>query len=436
MTIPKRIASAVINSLKGGVVPRTGLPYIAVGRKKEIDALLSDVDIITDGGASFRFIVGNYGAGKSFLMQTIRNYVMDRGFVVADADLSPERRLQGTRGQGLATYKELIRNLATKTKPEGGALSGLLDKWISSVMTAAVTEEGLEPDSPQFHKSVESRIYRVTNGLSELVHGFDFGKILYMYYSSYVNDDDEKKAQVLKWFRGEYATKSDCKRELGVNIIITDDDWYDYIKLFSEFFRLAGYSGTLIFIDELVNLYKIPNSVTRQYNYEKILTMYNDTLQGKAHYLGFIMCGTPQCVEDPRRGIYSYDALRSRLQSGRFGNESYSDLLSPVIRLLPLTSEEMLVLTEKLTEIHGVLYGYTPAITEDERILFIKIEYGRIGADSKITPREVIRDFIELLNILCQNPGMNVGELLGEGGFEFAQGEEAPSDDEFAEFEI
>jgi len=438
MKIPKRIASAVINSLKGGVVPRIGLPYVTVGRKREIDALLSDVEVIADGGASFRFIVGAYGSGKSFLLQTIRNYVMDKGFVVADADLSPERRLQGTRGQGLATYKELIRNLATKTKPEGGALSAVLDKWISSVMTAVVTEDFLTPDTPEFNRAVEKRIYTVTSGLSELVHGFDFAKILTMYYKAYVCDEDETKAMVLKWFRGEYSTKSEAKSELGVNIIITDDDWYEYIKLFAMFFRLAGYSGMLIFIDELVNIYKIPNTITRQYNYEKILTMYNDTLQGKAQHLGIIMCGTPQCIEDTRRGIYSYDALRSRLQEGKFSTEGLSDMLSPVIRLQALTSEEMLVLTEKLTAIHADLYGYEPAITDDDRILFIKIEYGRIGADSKITPREVIRDFIEVLNIVYQNPGVKVAELLGSEDFTYASStdDDGETDENYAEFDI
>ena len=277
--VPRRIAQTVINSLKGGVVPRIGLPYITVGRKNEIEALLHDVDIIADGGASFRFIVGRYGSGKSFLLQTIRNYVMDRGFIVADADLSPERRLQGTRGQGLATYRELISNLSTKTKPEGGALTLVLDRWISAVQNEAMQESGLTPDDPGLASATDRKIYAVTSSLSEMVHGFEFGRLLSSYYRSYVEGDDETKSKVVRWFRAEYALKSEAKEALGVNMIITDDDWYDYLKLFAVFFRLAGYSGMMIMIDELVNIYKIPNSITRQYNYEKMLTMYNDTLQ-------------------------------------------------------------------------------------------------------------------------------------------------------------
>ncbi len=438
MKIPKRIASAVINSLKGGVVPRIGLPYITVGRETEIDALLHDVEIIADGGASFRFIVGKYGSGKSFLLQTIRSHVMDRGFVVVDADLSPERRLQGNKGQGLATYKELIRNMSTKTCPDGGALTLILDRWISGVRSETAAS-GISPDTPEFNKAVEAKIYEVMGSLSEMVHGFDFAKLLTVYYHSCVNGDDEGKAKIAKWFRGEYPTKTEAKNELGVSIIITDEDWYEYIKLFASFLKMAGYSGLLVLIDELVNIYKIPNAITRQYNYEKILTMYNDTLQGKAKHLGIIMGGTPQCIEDTRRGVYSYEALRSRLAEGRFGREGIKDMLAPVIHLTPLTYEEMLVLTEKLADIHAKLFGYERGITQDDLIVFIKTEFSRIGSDSHITPREVIRDFIELLDIIMQNPELNISEFISSGGIKYSKPQDDDDDSDsgsFAEFEI
>lgn len=431
--VPRRIAQTVLNSLKGGVVPRVGLPYITVGRKSEIEALLHDVDILEEGGASFRFIVGRYGSGKSFLIQTIRNYVMDRGFIVADADLSPERRLQGTRGQGLATYRELISNLSTKTKPEGGALTLVLDRWISGVQSQALQETGLEPGSPALTQAVDQKIVAVTSAVSELVHGFEFAKLLSLYYHAYVEGEEEKKQQVARWFRGEYATKREAKEELGVNILITDDNWYEYLKLFAVFFRLAGYAGMMIFIDELVNLYKIPNAITRQYNYEKLLTMYNDTLQGKARYLGIVMGATPQAIEDKRRGVYSYEALRSRLAEGKFSRPGARDLLAPVIRLEPLTPEEMLVLCEKLCAMHAELYGYQRSLSTQELADFIKLEYGRIGADQNITPREVIRDFIELLDLLYQNPSLTLGELMESEAFTYAKSQ-AVSDETDANY--
>lgn len=431
--VPRRIAQTVLNSLKGGVVPRVGLPYITVGRKSEIEALLHDVDILEEGGASFRFIVGRYGSGKSFLIQTIRNYVMDRGFIVADADLSPERRLQGTRGQGLATYRELISNLSTKTKPEGGALTLVLDRWISGVQSQALQEIGLEPGSPALTQAVDQKIVAVTSAVSELVHGFEFAKLLSLYYHAYVEGEEEKKQQVARWFRGEYATKREAKEELGVNILITDDNWYEYLKLFAVFFRLAGYAGMMIFIDELVNLYKIPNAITRQYNYEKLLTMYNDTLQGKARYLGIVMGATPQAIEDKRRGVYSYEALRSRLAEGKFSRPGARDLLAPVIRLEPLTPEEMLVLCEKLCAMHAGLYGYQRSLSTQELADFIKLEYGRIGADQNITPREVIRDFIELLDLLYQNPSLTLGELMESEAFTYAKSQ-AVSDETDANY--
>ena len=435
--VPKRIAQTVLNSLKGGVVPRIGLPYITVGRKEEIEALLHDVDIIQDGGASFRFIVGRYGSGKSFLLQTIRNYVMDKNFVVVDGDLSPERRLQGSKGQGLATYRELIQNLSTKTRPEGGALTLILDRWINSVQSQ-IAQSGIANDDPKFEAEVDKKIYAVISSLNELVHGFDFAKLLNMYYHAYMSNDDETKAKVLKWFRGEYSHKTEAKKDLGVDIIISDSDWYEYLKLFAAFFRQAGYAGLMIMIDELVNIFKIPNAISRQYNYEKILTMYNDTLQGKAKYLGIIMCGTPQAIEDRRRGVYSYEALRSRLATGKFVQNGARDMYAPVIKLQPLTAEEMLVLTEKLADMHANLYGYERTITDDDLAQFIKIEYARVGADTNITPREIIRDFIELLDIVWQNPDTKITDLLNYDRFNYAKSEAVSDNKEqdYTEFRI
>lgn len=411
--VPKRIATTIINSLRGGVVPRNGTGYIAVGREAEIKALLNDVEIIEDGGATFRFIVGRYGSGKSFLFQTIRSYVMDNNFVVVDADLSPERRLTGNKGQGLATYKELVKNMSTKTKPEGGALSLILERWINSIKTQVVCNNSFEVGSDEFNKAVEKEIYVVIDEIQELVNGFDFANIISLYWKASRTGNDELKNNTLRWLRGEYRLKTDVRRELGVSAIITDDNWYDYIKLLSAFLVRAGYKGMLMLIDELVNIYKIPHTVARQSNYEKILTMYNDTLQGKATHIGILMSGTPQCVEDPRRGVFSYDALKSRLESGKFSDASTHDLLSPIIKLEPLTQEELFVLIEKLANIHADLYSYTAIITEDDMISFLKMEFERIGSGSNITPREVIRDFIEILNILYQNPEKTITDIIG-----------------------
>ena len=424
--VPKRVAAVILNSLKGGVVPRIGLPYITVGREVEIRALLTDLSLIADGGASFRFLVGRYGAGKSFLLQTIRTHAMGEGFVVADADLSPERRLQGGQGQGLATYRELIRNISTKTRPEGGALNLILDRWVASCADAD-----------------ESAVNAQLAPLEEMVHGFDFARMLRRYRAAVSESDEEAMSRVTKWIRGEYRTKSEARAELGSSTIISDDDWYDYVKLIARFLVCSGYKGMLVLIDELVNLYKIPNAITRQYNYEKILTMYNDTLQGKAQYLGVIMSGTPTSIEDRRRGVFSYEALRSRLAQGRFARDDLKDMLAPIIRLQPLTYEELLVLIEKLMQIHAGYFGWTPTLTENDLVDFLKIEFGRVGADTHLTPREVIRDFIELLDILCQNPDANVAELLQSVGGDAlapaaATDDTGTADDDrnFAEFTI
>jgi len=434
--VPARIANILINALKGGVVPRVGLEYITVGRAQEIAAILHDIDIVSDGGASFRFIVGKYGSGKSFLLQTIRNYVTAKGFAVVDADLSPERRFAGTKGQGLATYKELLHNLSTKSKQDGGALPLVLEKWISGIQATVKTQTELKGDA--FDRQVEKQIFEVASSLEGMVNGFEFAKAIVTYWRAYRQDDAAMKSNVLRWFRGEYATRREAKADLDINFIVTDETWYDFLKILAVFLISAGYKGLLVLIDELVNIYKIPNSITRQNNYEKILTIYNDVLQGKARHIGFLMGGTPQCVEDKYRGIYSYEALRSRLAEGHFATDDLKDLSAPIIRLQMLTQEEMYVLVEKLRDIHAQLFNYSCRLKHEDLLYFLTVEYNRVGADTHITPREIIRDFIELTGILHQNPQKSMKEILGSNSFEMAKGglndEEIHSD--FKEFEI
>ncbi len=435
--VPTRIANILINSLKGGVVPRAGLEYITVGRTQEINAILHDIEMIQEGGASFRFIVGKYGSGKSFLLQTIRNYAAARGFAVVDGDLSPERRFAGTKGQGLATYKELIQNLSTKAKPDGGALPLILEKWISGIQASVKAEQNVEGE--EFEALVERQIYAVAGSLEGMVNGFEFARAVVLYWKAYREDNAALKSNVLRWFRGEYPSRKEARGDLGINFIVNDETWYDFLKLFAVFLVGAGYRGLLVLIDELVNLYKIPNSITRANNYEKILTMYNDVLQGKARYIGFLMGGTPQCVEDKYKGLFSYEALRSRLAEGHFATEDRKDMTAPIIRLQMLTQEEMYILVEKLKDIHGQLYGYTPSLTHEDLVYFLTVEYNRVGAQTHITPREIIRDFIELANILYQNPGQSPAEVLGGNSFQLARGgleNQEEVSGEFKEFEL
>jgi hypothetical protein len=346
---------------------------------------------------------------------------------VVDADLSPERRFAGTKGQGLATYKELMQNLSVKSKPDGGALPLILEKWISGMMAQGGT-----------HEEIEARIFSVAGGLEGMVNGFEFAKAVVLYWRAYREDNAALKSNVLKWFRGEYVTRRDAKADLDINFTVTDENWYDFLKIIAAFLVGAGYKGLLVVVDELVNIFKIPNSITRANNYEKILTVYNDVLQGKAKHIGFLMGGTPQCIEDKYRGIFSYEALRSRLAEGHFATADFKDLTAPIIRLTMLTQEEMYVLIEKLRDIHATLFNYAPLLSHEDLLYFLTVEYNRVGAATHITPREIIRDFIELTNILHQNPQKSVSDILGSNSFRLAKGglSEEEIHSEFQEFEI
>lgn len=394
-------AAIVLNSLKGGVVPRVGLEYITVGRKNEIRALLQDVSIIEQGGSALRFIEGKYGSGKTFLLHTLRNHVMERNFVVTDVELSVDRRLAGNKGQGLATYRELIRNMATRACPDHGALQLILDKWIGGLENEVVQFEGLVPGHEVFDVRVSQKIYMITSSMEEKVNGFDFGKVLASYYKGHRTGDLEQQKKALRWLCGEYGTRTEAKTDLGVNLIITDENWYDFIKLFADFVVKAGYAGLYVCLDELTTLYEIPSRVGRDYNYNKLLSIYNDVMQGKASYMGMIFSVTREAMEDSARGVYSFGPLKSRLAETSFEREGalkMRDMTSPVIRLSVLEPGEMYVLLEKLADIHGILYGYVPGLEHDDYIYFLKQQYGKNAA-----VRDLIRNYIAFLNLIQQN---------------------------------
>ena len=412
--VPKRILNTLLSSLTAGVVPRVGAPYIAIGRSEEIGSLLDNLDEVKEGGAACRFLIGRYGSGKSFLIQLIRGYALDRGFICADADLSPERRLSGGNGAGLATYRELLTNMASKACPDGGALPTVLSRHFTKLRMELIAE-GYDPDTTAFATGLRKKVFETLSELEGDVGGFDFARVLTEYYNASLGDDNDRKSACLKWLRGEFATKTEAKGALGfpISTIIDDDNWYNFIKLFASLSVHLGYSGLVLFIDECVNLYKIPNRISREANYEKLLAIFNDTLQGKAKSLGVIFGGTPQFLEDTRRGLFSYDALRSRLEDSKYSDMGYKNLSSPVIRLPRLSDNELLALVKRLTKLYQQREGSETSPVSDEQIeCFLNGALAKAGAEELITPREIIRDYLTLLNILRDNEGAKFEELI------------------------
>jgi hypothetical protein len=389
-----------------------GLEYVAVGRKREIETVLADLENISQGAAAFRFVTGRYGSGKSFFLQAIRNFAMEKDFLVSDADLSPEKRLSGSNNQGLETYRELMERLSTKVRPNGGALESMLQKWINAVKGDLINKEGLLPSEDNFDSRVETKIFETLGEMENFAHGFDFAAAVSVYYRSYVEGDDKKKQASLRWLRGEYSTKTEARALLPVGEIITDENWYEYIRLFAAFSSRIGFQGFLVFIDECVNLYKIANRQSRENNYEKLLAMFNDCLQGKAENLGLFLAGTSQFIEDERRGLASYAALKSRLADNRFVREGFSDSGSPVIRLDQLSREELYVLLERLAGIHAGHFEYEQRLKDRELGAFLELALSVPGADEFLTPREITRDFLGLLNIMKDDPSALFDDIV------------------------
>ena len=405
MTTPirPRDRDAVIQSLRAGVVPRSGQHLIQVGRTREIETLVSDIDRIADGGSGFRTVIGEYGAGKTFFLNLVRAVALEKKLVVANADLNPDRRLHASGGQARSLYAELMRNMATRTKPEGGALAGIVEKFIATAKTEAKAAD----------VSTETVIRKKLEQLTELVNGYDFADVIAAYCRGFDEGNEQLKSDAVRWLRGEFSTRTDARQALGVRTIVDDAAVYDQLKLMARFVRLAGFAGLLVSLDELVNLYKLANTQARNANYEQILRILNDSLQGTSVGLGFVLGGTPEFLLDTRRGLYSYPALQSRLAQNTFTSGERVDFSGPVVRLSSLTPEDFYVLLQKIRHVYAAGSSEKYLLPNNGIFSFMKHCSNRIGETYFRTPRTTITAFINLLAVLEQNPETQWESLLG-----------------------
>lgn len=431
-TIRPKDRDAVIQSLRAGVVPRSGQHLIQVGRAREIETLVADIERIADGGSGFRVVIGEYGAGKTFFLNLVRAMAMEKKLVVASADLNPDRRLHASGGQARSLYAELMCNMSTRTKPDGGALSGIVEKFIATAKTEAKAAG----------QSTETVIRQKLDHLTELVNGYDFADVIAAYCRGFEEGSEQLKADAVRWLRGEFSTKTDARQALGVRTIVDDAAVYDQLKLMARFVRLAGFSGLLVSLDELVNLYKLANTQARNANYEQILRILNDSLQGTAVGLGFVLGGTPEFLLDTRRGLYSYPALQSRLAQNTFASGGLVDFSGPVVRLASLTPEDFYVLLQKIRHVNASGDEAKYLLPDQGIYSFMEHCSKRIGDTYFRTPRTTITAFINLLAVLEQNAGATWQDLLGgidvlpDTGAAGDLAVEAEGDDEFASFKM
>ncbi|KAA6338797.1 hypothetical protein EZS27_013219 [termite gut metagenome] len=414
--IKPKEATAIINSLVGGVVPKIGIQHITVGRSDEINAVISALEDVKNGHSIVKFWIGDFGSGKSFMLHLLNTVALKQKFVVTNADFTPENRLYSNDGKALALYSVIMDNIAIQTKPEGGALPTLLEKWIekSIVNTAEENKISLvEIRDKRYHHLIQNNIVKTINEITE-VGGFDLSTVIMKYYKGYIDGDEQLRRNALKWLKGEYHTKTEARQDLGVREIINDLNYYDMLKNFCKLFVSMGYSGFMINLDEMINLYKISTAVMREKNYEKILTIYNDCFQGKIANLFFNFAGTKEVLENLRRGLFSYDALKTRLMTNKFETAEMRDYAQPVIRLLALNHNEIFVLLKKLKEIFNLNYKAQIDVSDIEIQQFMEEVFNKPGASEFLTPREVIRDFLSILNIIRQNPTVDKSKLFRE----------------------
>lgn len=414
--IKPKEATSIINSLVSGVVPKIGVQHITVGRSEEINAFISSLDDVKNGHSMAKFWIGDFGSGKSFMLHLLNTVALKQKFVVANADFTPDNRIYSNDGKSVILYSAIMDNIAIQTKPEGGALQTLLEKWIEQVITKTAEESNIslaDIRNDQHTDLIRSAIMKTVNEITE-VGGFDFGSVIVKYYEGYISGDDQLRRNALKWLKGEYSTKTEARQDLGVREIINDSNYYDMLKNFCKFFVSMGYSGFMINLDEAVNLYKISTAAAREKNYEKILSIYNDCFQGKVSNLFINFAGTKEFLENERRGLFSYQALKTRLETNKFETAEIRDFAQPVIKLTPLDHNEIFVLLKKLKLIFDFNYKTELNVSDEDISAFMEEMFNKPGASEFLTPREVIRDFLNILNIIRQNPGADKKRLFGE----------------------
>ena len=415
LAVKPKEATAIINSLLSGVVPRIGVQHITVGRSDEVDAFIKALDDVKNGHSMVKFWIGDFGSGKSFMLHLLNTVALKQKFVVSTADFTPDNRLYSNDGKALVLYTAIMDNIAIQTKPEGGALATLLEKWIEQVVATTAAENNLslvQIREEQYLNLVKNKIMQSINELTD-VGGFDFASVIMKYYEGYINDDELLKRNALRWLKGQYK-KTEARQDLGVREVINDLNFYDMLKNFTALFVSMGYSGFMLNLDEAINLYKISTSTMREKNYEKILTIYNDCFQGKVSNLFINIAGTREFLENERRGLFSYQALKSRLETNKFETLQIRDFAQPVIRLMPIDHNEIFVLLKKLKEVFEFHYKLEIDISDNEIQNFMEEIYNKPGASEFLTPREVIRDFLNILSILRQNPELDKATLFSD----------------------
>lgn len=406
MTIKPREKDAILQSLRAGVVPRVGIRHIQVGRKDEVAAILSDLERLEAGGATVRFVIGRFGAGKSFFLSLGRTVALEKKFVVVSADITPDRRLYATGGHARTLYAEMMRNLSTRSKPDGGALPSVVERWVSDVDHEVRSTGGGDQDVV---RAIQERL----KPLQELVSGHDFAVVIGKYFEGFQSHNDALMASALRWLRAEYATKTEARQDLGVRSVIDDQNIYEYLKLMAAFVRMAGYAGLLVSLDEMgVLSHRLNNTQARNANYEVILRIVNDCLQGHVEGLGFLFGGTDAFLEDRRRGLQSYEALATRLADNMFARDGLKDFTGPVLRLPNLSPEDLFVLLHNIRHVFAAGDAGKYLIDEAGIKAFMGHCANTLGADYFRTPRDAVKAYVGLLSVLEQNPSANWRDLL------------------------
>ncbi|MBL4795485.1 MAG: DUF2791 family P-loop domain-containing protein [Pseudomonadales bacterium] len=392
---------SIIQPLRAGVVPMQGLELFQVGRDEEVESLKSQLTAVTNGASCCRFIVGEYGAGKTFLLQTIKSMAHKQELVTVTTDLSRTKRLSGGKSQTRAYYSALIRSMSTQATPLGQALPRVVKRFVMHSLRQA----------NQNDRSPAAEIAERLKIFEEMACGFDFIQVIQAYWTALDTDNTALHDASLRWIRGEYLTKALAKKELGVCSIIDDNNCFDCLKMMAQFVKLSGFSGLVVLTDELGSVYNIRDKRARLNNFDAILNIVNESWLGVSPNIGYFFFTTPELFTDKKRGIQEHPALSSRLTENRFSSDTLRDWTSPVMRLTSFTDANISQLFANLLFIFCIGKHENLTLYKDDLSEVIGLLKTMLNESYYKNPRNTIKSFLDFLAIRECNPTASTADF-------------------------
>lgn len=394
MALNKRTARDIIDALRNGTVPRSGLHEYAVGLDKHMEAMeeqlnrISESRLGSEGRGDVKFIRGGYGAGKTFLTHLLMETALKKGFVVSNVIISKDAPMHKLE----EVYHEIVTNLSTP-RERATALKGLLDRWTHRIEENLIRNEDIAEDDPSLEERAAEIIeYRLAAIAEE--HS-SFSSVLRAYYHADARGDNELAQQLLGWLKGEKNIAARPIRDAaGVKGKIDQTMALAFIRILAEISKQAGRAGLVIVFDEVETIRHLRSDARRE-GLQNIRQIVDSVAEGQLSRCYFVFTGTPEFFEE-KRGVKELEPLDERIRLEN-PNDPYPNYRQTQIVIQPFDRKKLLEVGYKVREIYEIAYGRLDHIRASDALLESLADKmtAKFGGNVKVVPRQFLRQLID-----------------------------------------